>query len=67
MQGIATWFFRGGEISDSSLVGKGNLFYLNIYTSPGRDRDVNSSSVFHAFLIGDHKPIPVSQETTGSQ
>lgn len=66
-EGFAVHFFREGEISDASLVCKGNLFYLNLYTSSGKDRDVNSSFVFHAFLSGAHKPIPVSQETTGSQ
>lgn len=40
---------------------------LNLYTSPGRDTDVNSGAVFQAFLVKARKPIPVSQETSGSQ
>lgn len=68
MQTFEIQFFRKREMSDVSSVGKCCLFYFTcIPVLPGRDTDINSGTVFHASLVKVCKPIPVSQETIGSQ
>lgn len=68
MQSFEIQFFRKREMSDVSSVGKCCLFYFTcIPVLPGRDTDINSGTVFHASLVKVCKPIPVSQETIGSQ
>lgn len=54
-------------MNNVSLVCKCCLFYLKIYTWPGRDEVVNSHAVFCAFIARACKPTPLSQETIESQ